>query len=104
MVSILYLIPLYQWGADIVRDLPRTAGSKRYAIVEVDYFTKWVEAKPLPRQHQEQVYQFLKEIFTKFEVPRVLVTDNMTQFIIGKIKDLCAELGIDHRTDSVSYL
>ncbi|GAA0155643.1 hypothetical protein LIER_13329 [Lithospermum erythrorhizon] len=71
MVSMLCPIPFYQRGVDIVGDLPRTAGSKTYVIEAVDYFTKWVEAKPLPRQDQEQVYQFLKEIFTWFGVPGV---------------------------------
>ncbi|GAA0145829.1 hypothetical protein LIER_05928 [Lithospermum erythrorhizon] len=55
---------------------------------------------PLP---EEQVYQFLKEIFTRFGVPRVLVTDNGTQFTAGKIEDLCLELNIEHRTASISY-
>ncbi|GAA0158427.1 hypothetical protein LIER_15457 [Lithospermum erythrorhizon] len=49
MVSMLCPIASYQWGVGIVEDLPRTAGSKIYAIVLVDYCTKRVEAKPLPR-------------------------------------------------------
>ncbi|GAA0184637.1 hypothetical protein LIER_31925 [Lithospermum erythrorhizon] len=53
MVSMLCPITFYQWGVDIVGDLPRTSGSKRYAIVVVDYFTKWVEAKPLPKWDQD---------------------------------------------------
>ncbi|GAA0147912.1 hypothetical protein LIER_36611 [Lithospermum erythrorhizon] len=69
----------------------------------VDYFTKWVEAKPLPRKDQEQVYRFLKDIFTKFGVPRVLVRYNGTQFTTGKIEDLCTKLDIDHKTASMSY-
>ncbi|GAA0145590.1 hypothetical protein LIER_05754 [Lithospermum erythrorhizon] len=41
-------------------------GGKRYAILAVDYFTKWVEAKPVTRHDQKQVYQFMREIFTRF--------------------------------------
>ncbi|GAA0150947.1 hypothetical protein LIER_37207 [Lithospermum erythrorhizon] len=33
--------------------------------IKVRALTKWVEAKPLPNQDSEQVYQFLKEIFTR---------------------------------------
>ncbi|GAA0164626.1 hypothetical protein LIER_20218 [Lithospermum erythrorhizon] len=54
MVSMLYLVPFYQWAVDIVGDLPRTPGGKMYTIVVVDYFTKWVDAKPLTRQGQDQ--------------------------------------------------
>ncbi|GAA0171990.1 hypothetical protein LIER_25904 [Lithospermum erythrorhizon] len=88
MISMLCPVPFYQsgghWG-----DLPKAPGGKKYTIVAVDYFTKWVEAKPLTRQDQEGVYQFLKEIFTRFGVPRVLVTDNGTQFTTGRIEDPC---------------
>ncbi|GAA0143687.1 hypothetical protein LIER_35791 [Lithospermum erythrorhizon] len=40
IVSMLCPVPFYQWGVDIVGDLPRTPGAKSYAIVVVDYFTK----------------------------------------------------------------
>ncbi|GAA0157863.1 hypothetical protein LIER_38536 [Lithospermum erythrorhizon] len=103
MVSMLRLIPFYQRGVDIVGDLPRMPWGKRYAIVEVDYFTKWVEARPLTRQDQEQVYQLLREIFNRFGVSQVLVTDNGTQYTTGRIEDLFLELDIEHITTSVLY-
>ncbi|GAA0175953.1 hypothetical protein LIER_29035 [Lithospermum erythrorhizon] len=103
LISMLCPVPFYKWGVDIVGDLPRTPGGKRYTIVAVDYFTKWVEVKQLNRHDQKGVYQFLKEIFTRFGVPRVLFTDNGTQFTAGKIEDMCWELDIEHRTTSLSY-
>ncbi|GAA0161172.1 hypothetical protein LIER_17548 [Lithospermum erythrorhizon] len=87
----------------MVRDLPRTAWSKRYVIMSVDYFTKWVEAKSLIRQDKDQVYQILKEIFTRAGVTRVLVTDNVIQFTAWKIEDFCTELDIHHIKASQSY-
>ncbi|GAA0174512.1 hypothetical protein LIER_27890 [Lithospermum erythrorhizon] len=65
MVRMLCPVPFYQWGIDVVGDLPRTPGGKRYAIVAIDYFSKCVEAKPFARQDQEPVYQILREIFTR---------------------------------------
>jgi hypothetical protein len=32
---------------DLVRPLPTAQGNCRFAAVVVDYFTKWVEEKPL---------------------------------------------------------
>ena len=39
--------PFAQWGLDIVRHFPTATGNKRYLLVGMDYFTKWVEAEPL---------------------------------------------------------
>ena len=36
-----------QWGLDIVGSFPKVAGNKRWLLVGMDYFTKWVEAEPL---------------------------------------------------------
>ncbi|GAA0174509.1 hypothetical protein LIER_27888 [Lithospermum erythrorhizon] len=44
-----------------------------------------------------------KEIFTRFGVPRVLITANGTQFTSGSIEDLFCELDIECRMVSVSY-
>ncbi|GAA0168355.1 hypothetical protein LIER_23088 [Lithospermum erythrorhizon] len=71
--------------------------------ISLDYFTKRVEAKPLTWQDQEQVYQFLGDIFTQFGVPQVQVTNNETQFTVRKIEDLFLELDMEYRTASASY-
>ena len=36
-----------QWGLDIVGPFPKVTGNKKYLLVSIDYFTKWVEAEPL---------------------------------------------------------
>jgi hypothetical protein len=39
--------PLQRWGMDLVGPLPAAQGNCRFTAVVVDYFTRWVEAKPL---------------------------------------------------------
>lgn len=52
----------------------------QYIVVVVDYVTKWIEAKPLAKI-REKMTEFLKEyIIFRFGVPRIVVTDNGTQF------------------------
>ncbi|KAL0449070.1 UNVERIFIED_CONTAM: hypothetical protein Slati_1463400 [Sesamum latifolium] len=40
--------PFSQWGMDIVGPFPLAPGQKKFLLVAIDYFTKWVEAEPLP--------------------------------------------------------
>jgi hypothetical protein len=40
-------MPLQRWGIDIVGPLANTQGNYKYAVVAVEYFTKWIEVKPL---------------------------------------------------------
>ena len=39
--------PFAQWGLDIMGPFSKAAGNKRYLLVCINYFTKWVEAEPL---------------------------------------------------------
>jgi hypothetical protein len=46
-------------GVDIVGPLPRGKGGVRFAVVAVDYFTKWVEVEPLVNIMAKIVERFL---------------------------------------------
>ncbi|GJX29011.1 reverse transcriptase domain-containing protein [Tanacetum coccineum] len=37
--------PFYKWGIDIAGPFPEGPGKVKFFIVDVDYFTKWIEAK-----------------------------------------------------------
>ncbi|XP_042446458.1 uncharacterized protein LOC122031407 [Zingiber officinale] len=51
--------PFDQWGVDIVGPFPMAPGQKRFLLVAVDYFSKWVEAEALARITEGVVIQFL---------------------------------------------
>jgi hypothetical protein len=38
---------LQRWGIDIVRLLTTAQGNYKYAVIAIEYFTKWIETKPL---------------------------------------------------------
>ena len=50
--------PLLRWGMDLIGPLPTAQGNYKYAVVAVEYFTKWVEAKPLIKITSEVVRKF----------------------------------------------
>ena len=68
--------PFKKWALDFVGPIDPPSQGKRYILVCTDYVTKWVEAKALARATEQSVVNFLFEyIFTRFGVPREIVTD-----------------------------
>ena len=56
---------------------PKVMGNKKYLLVGIDYFTKWVEAEPLTNIKDMDAKRFIwKNIVTRFGVPHVLISDN----------------------------
>jgi hypothetical protein len=49
---------LQWWGIDIVSKLTPTHGNYTFAVVAVEYFTKWVEAKPLTNVSSASIKNF----------------------------------------------
>jgi hypothetical protein len=53
----------------------------KFVVVAIDYFTKWVEAEPLATIIERNIQNFVwKVVICRFDIPRVLVSDNGKQF------------------------
>ena len=69
--------PLARWGIDIVGPLPAAPGGFRFAVVAIDYFSKWVEAEPLAKITAKNVRKFFwRNVVCRFVVPLELTVDN----------------------------
>ena len=91
-----------QWSLDIVGPFPKAVGNKKYLLVGIDYFTKWVEAEPLANIRDVDTKRFVwKNIVTRFGVPHVLILDNGLRFDSKMFKKYCGELGITDRKSVV---
>ncbi|VFR03421.1 unnamed protein product, partial [Cuscuta campestris] len=97
-------IPFAWWGIDLVGILPRGTGNNTYLVVAIDYFTKWVEAAPVPTITAEQMTKFVsKQILCRFGVPQQIITDNGTQFEAGGFNEFLQSWGIKHSYAAVGY-
>jgi hypothetical protein len=73
--------PLQRWGLDLLGPLPPTQGNLRYVVVAVEYFSKWIKAKPLATITLVTVQKFFWQcIICRFGVPKAIMVDNGTQF------------------------
>jgi transposase InsO family protein len=70
----------------------------------VDYFTKWVEAKPVASITSLNVKKFVWEnIICRFGLPLKLISDNGTQFADTRFQEWCKDLGIKQAFTSVAH-
>eukprot|EP00253_Pinus_taeda_P028167 PITA_28167 len=83
---------------DFIGPINLPSKQKKYILVCTDYVTNWVEAKALVSATENLVVNFLYEdIFTRFGVPREIVTDQGSQFTSNLVEKLMEEYKIKHR-------
>ncbi|XP_075633336.1 uncharacterized protein LOC142605782 [Castanea sativa] len=91
-------------GLAIVGPFPKAVGNRRWLLVGMDYFTKWVEAEPLANIRDIDAKRFFgKNIVTRFGIPHTLISDNDLQFDSKAFKRYCCDLGIMNRYSTLAY-
>ncbi|GJT19932.1 reverse transcriptase domain-containing protein [Tanacetum coccineum] len=88
----------------IAGPFPEGPGKVKFLIVAVDYFTKWIEAKPVTTIIGNQVKKFVWDnIVCRFGLPGEIVSDNGKQFRDNTFKDWCEKLCIRQCFASVKH-
>jgi ribonuclease HI len=96
--------PLQRWGLDLLGPLPPAQGNLRYVVVAVEYFSKWIEAKPLATITSVTVQKFFwQNIVCRFGVLKAITMDNGTQFDAETFKDFCDQIGMKIHFASVRH-
>lgn len=96
--------PFTQCRIDIVRPLPMGKGQIRFLVVVIDYFTKWVEVKPLAKITKKNNHDFTwRSIFYWFGIPQVIINDNGKQFKNTWYREFYAEFGIKNHFSSPAH-
>ena len=84
---------------------PKAVGNRRWLLVGTNYFTKWVEAKPLSNIRDINATKFVwKNIVTRFGIPHTLISDNGLQFDSKVFRRYRCELGIRNKYSTPAYL
>ncbi|GJY87179.1 reverse transcriptase domain-containing protein [Tanacetum coccineum] len=96
--------PFYKWGIDIAGPFPEGPDKVKFLIVAMDYFTKWIEAKPVATITGAQIKKFVWDnVVCRFGLPGEIVSDNGKQFRDNPFKDWCEKLSIRQCFASVKH-
>ncbi|GKV19333.1 hypothetical protein SLEP1_g29611 [Rubroshorea leprosula] len=94
--------PFAQWGVDVLGPFVKGKGGCTYLVVAVDYFTKWIEAKPLSTTTEKKVEEFLFNfILCRFGIPKRIIADNGPQFRATALRSFYNDYGIELSLTSV---
>ena len=84
------------WGIEFIGPFLSSHGMK-YILVAVDYVSKWVEAIALANNEGTSVTAFLKKnIFSRFGIPRAIISDGGSRFCNRLSKGLLEKYGVRH--------
>nr|GEU72135.1 DNA-directed DNA polymerase [Tanacetum cinerariifolium] len=81
---------------DFMGPFPSSKGNK-YILVAVDYLSKWVEAKALPTNDAKVIVKFLESLFSRFGIPRAIISDRGTHFCNDQFTRVMIKYGVTHR-------
>jgi transposase InsO family protein len=89
--------PFAHIGIDVMGPLPVTRNGKRYIILAVDFFTKYLEGIAVDEADAQTVAKFIhSDIICQYGVPKELTSDRGTEFVNNLIEELSRTYYIKH--------
>jgi hypothetical protein len=86
--------PLQRWGIDIVGKLTPAQGNYTFTIVAMEYFAKWVEAKPITNITSATIQRFFSQnVICCYGVPQQITIGNAKYFVSAMFKYFCHQVG-----------
>ena len=81
--------PFSKVGVDVLQ-LPLTLDGNQYALVFIDYLTKWVEVVALPDQKAETIARmFVEYVVCRHGAPHELLSDRGANFLSELVAEVC---------------
>ncbi|XP_020577433.1 K(+) efflux antiporter 2, chloroplastic-like [Phalaenopsis equestris] len=77
-----------EFGVDIMGPFPIATGQRKFIILAVDYFTKWVEAEPLAK-----ITEIIAQLLSERLIPFVALDVRSDRVAVGRALDLPAYFG-----------
>ena len=83
---------------------PMAIQQLKFLVVGIDYFTKWVEAEALTTITKKNIRSFVwRNIICRYEIPKVIISNNGKQFDNSAFRDFYSKLGIKNHYSSPAH-
>ena len=91
------------WGIDFMGPFPNSFGYL-YILLAIDIVSRWVEAIPTRANDHKVVIKILKEnIFSRFRMPRAVISDQGTHLCNKPFEALMGKYGITHKVSTAYH-
>ena len=85
-------------GCDLIGPLVDSVYGNRYILTLIDHYSGWIEAYPLPRKTNENVWKALRsDYFPRHGSPRVIISDQGSEFKGAEFHEWLEANGTEHR-------
>ena len=82
--------------------IPTASNGRRFVLVAIDYFTKWVEVASFASVTKNVVARFIKQnLICRYSIQERIITGNGTNLNNTMITALCAQFKIQHHNSSL---
>ena len=96
-------VPFEKMATDIVGPFPRSKFGYKYLLTTICLASKYPEVLPIKDMSAVTVAESMIEIFSRTGFPRVLLSDQGTQFVSSLLMALCERLGVARITTSTYH-
>lgn len=103
MISKSDLAPGEMIAIDVVGKLPRSHDSKFFILTIIDHYSRFLEAIPLPNVTSHTIIKTLNNYFSRYGIPKILLSDNATNFTSNDFQNFLKSLNIEHRKSSIYF-
>lgn len=88
---------------DYLGPLPETLHGKKFIIVAIDHFTRFVDAKAVKDQIAERFIRYFASFCGKFGIPKRIVSDNAKQFDNKCLDAIREQFGTEHQVTPAGH-
>ena len=88
---------------DVVDKLPRSHDGKFFILTIIDHYSRYLNAIALPNITTHTIIKNLSDYFSRYGIPKIILSDNATNFCSNDFEDFLKSLNIEHRRTSIYF-